>query len=65
MQTAQDAERTYHLTLDMGGKRQFNTKHTYTREQAEEISQIAAESARVAAGSDSQIRSEPLRVVED
>ena len=65
MQATQDTERTYHITLDMGGKKQYNTKHTYTREQAEEISEIAAESARVAAGSNSQIRNEPLKVMGD
>ena len=48
----------------MGGKREYHTKHTYTREQAEEISEIAAESARVASGGNSQILSEPLKVVE-
>ena len=65
MQTTQDSERRYHVTINMGGKREYNTRHTYTREQAEEISEIAAESARAAAGSNSQILAEPLKVVED
>ena len=65
MQPTQDTERRYHVTINMGGKREYNTRHTYTREQAEEISDIAAESARVAAGSNSQILSEPLKVVEE
>ena len=64
MRASQESERRYHVTVNMGGKREYHTKHTYTREQAEEISEIAAESARVASGGNSQILSEPLKVVE-
>ena len=64
MRASQESERRYLVTVIMGGKREYHTKHTYTREQAEEISEIAAESARVASGGNSQILSEPLKVVE-
>lgn len=65
MNTPQESERRYHVTINMGGKREYHTKHTYTREQAEEISEIAAESARVAAGGNSHIVSAPVQVVEE
>ena len=65
MQPTQDTERRYHMTIKMDGKRYFNTKHAYTREQAEEISDIAAESARVASKGDSVIIAEPLKVIKE
>ena len=51
MQATKDAEHRFHVNIRMGDKR-VRTKHTYTREQAEEIGQLVTESAREALGGD-------------
>lgn len=62
MQTAQETERRYHITLNLPG-RKYETKFAYTMDQVEEISEIVAESARSVTGCGEDIVMHPPKVV--
>ena len=64
MQTTQDTERTYYVTLNLPGRR-YQTKFAYTMQQVEEIRDIVAESARSVAGYNEDIEMQPLKVVKE
>ena len=51
MQATDEAEVTRHITVQMGS-RTYETKHEYTRAQAEEVHKMVVESARAAVGND-------------
>ena len=64
MQTAQDTERRYHITLNLPG-RKYETKFAYTKDQVEEIREIVAESARSVAEHEEGIVMQPLKMVKE